>query len=255
MHIKIIGKGKPVVLIHGWGMSGRIWEDLSETMRINYKLFIIDLPGMGKSPLLKIYKINNVIKEIRKHIPSKVIMIGWSLGGQIAMKYALQYPGSIKNLICVSSTPSFICNSGWDFGMDKKIFLGFKKELKDNWKKTLKNFFLLQLIKNKEQKNILKRFEKHYINEKPGLKLGLEKSLNILEDNDLRNDIKKIQIPTLIITGKKDNICSYKASIWLHSEIKDSKLFIFESEGHIPFINNKKKFFQIIHQFIKINES
>ena len=64
MHIKIIGKGKPVVLIHGWGMSGRIWEDLSETMRINYKLFIIDLPGMGKSPLLKIYKINYVIKEI-----------------------------------------------------------------------------------------------------------------------------------------------------------------------------------------------
>ena len=253
MYIKIIGKGEPVVLIHGWGMSGMVWEDLAELMRANYKVFIVDLPGMGNSRLIKTYKFKNLIKEIHKHIPTKVTMIGWSLGGQIAMQYALEYPSNINTLICISTTPSFIRRSGWQYGMEKNIFMNFKKELKNNWKKTLKNFFILQLIKNNDQKKILKRFVNNFIYDKPPTKQGLEKLLNILENNDLRNGIKKLKVPTLIVTGKKDVLCDYQASMWMHSEIIDSKLFIFESEGHIPFITNKKKFFQIIHKFIKAN--
>ena len=253
MYIKIVGKGKPIVLIHGWGVCGRVWEDLAESMKAKYKLFIVDLPGMGNSPLIKTYELKNLIKEIHEHIPSKVTMIGWSLGSQIAIQYALEHPTNINNLICVSATPSFIRRSGWEYGMEKNIFMNFKKELKNNWKKTLKNFFILQLIKNKEQKKILERFENNFIYDKPPTKHGLEKLLNILENNDLRNEIKKIKVPTLIVTGKKDVLCNYQASIWLHSEIRASKLFIFESEGHIPFITNKKKFLQIIHQFIKAN--
>ena len=253
MYIKIIGKGEPVVLIHGWGMSGMVWEDLAELMRANYKVFIVDLPGMGNSRLIKTYKFKNLIKEIHKYIPTKVTMIGWSLGSQIAMQYALEYPSNINTLICISTTPSFIRRSGWEYGMEKNIFMNFKKELKNNWKKTLKNFFILQLIKNKKQKNILKKFDNYFIYDKPPTKQGLEKSLNILENNDLRDEIKKIKVPTLIVTGKKDLLCDYQASKWIHSEIRGSELFIFESEGHIPFITNKKKFFQIMHQFIKAN--
>ena len=64
MYIKIIGKGKPIALIHGWGMSGKIWKEFSKVMKYKNKLYIIDLPGMGKSPIINPYKIvyqNNYI--------------------------------------------------------------------------------------------------------------------------------------------------------------------------------------------------
>ena len=127
MHIKITGKGRPIVLIHGWGMSGKIWEEFSKLMKSENKLYIIDLPGMGKSKLIKPYKINNLINKIHEVIPEKVAIIGWSLGGQIAMKYYLKYPNTVSHLVCISSTPCFINKSGWKFGVSINFFLKFKK--------------------------------------------------------------------------------------------------------------------------------
>ena len=66
----------------------------------------------------------------------------------------------------------------------------------------------------------------------------------------MRKDIKNINIPTLIIVGKKDTISNYKASIWLNSKIKKSEIFIFDLAGHLPFINYQKKFIQLIEEFL-----
>ena len=250
MHIKITGKGRPIVLIHGWGMSGKIWEEFSKLMKSENKLYIIDLPGMGKSKLIKPYKIDNLINKIHEVIPEKVAIIGWSLGGQIAMKYYLKYPNTVSHLVCISSTPCFINKSGWKFGVSINFFLKFKKNLLENSQKTLKKFFKLQIQDNEEGKKIIKKLENYFIDEHPPTKEGLEKSLKILEDIDMRNDIKNIKIPTLIISGRQDQITNHKASIWMKSKIKKSKIFIFDMTGHIPFIQNQKKCFELIKKFV-----
>jgi pimeloyl-[acyl-carrier protein] methyl ester esterase len=250
MHIKIIGKGRPIVLIHGWGMSGKIWEEFSKLMKYKNKLYIIDLPGMGKSQIIKPYKIDNLIDKIHELIPERVTIIGWSLGGQIAMKYCLKYPKNVKNLVCISSTPCFISKLGWEYGISINFFSKFKNNLLNNWKKTLKSFFLLQIKEDKESKNILKKLENDFMGQQLPTKEGLEKSLEILAEIDMRNEVKNINIPALIITGKLDNISNYKASIWMQSQIKESKIFIFDSAGHIPFLNHQRTCFKLIEEFL-----
>ena len=251
MYIKIIGKGRPVVLIHGWGMSGKIWKEFSKLMISQYKLYIIDLPGMGKSEIIKPYKIDNLIKKIHEVIPERVTIIGWSLGGQIAMKYYLKYPEAVNYLVCISSTPCFIKKNGWEFGVSRDFFSKFKNDLLNNWQRTLRKFFLLQMQKDEDIENTLKKLENDFMDEHPPTKEGLEKSLEILEKVDIRKDIKNINIPTLIISGKQDTISDYKASIWMQSKIKKSQIFVFDSAGHIPFINYQRKCFQLIKKFIK----
>ena len=250
MHIKIIGKGRPIVLIHGWGMSGKIWEEISKLMSDKNKLYIIDLPGMGKSQLIKPYKIDDLIKKIHELIPDKVTIIGWSLGGQIAMKYYLKYPKTVNYLVCISSTPCFIKKLGWEYGVSINFLSKFKKDLLSNWQKTLKKFFLLQIKEDKKKDSILKKLENNFIDEQRPKKEGLDKALKILEEIDMRNDLKNINVPTLIISGKRDVITNYKASIWMQSKIKKSEIFIFDSAGHMPFISYQRECFELIKKFI-----
>ncbi len=47
MKTEVFGKGKPLVLIHGWGMSSRVWMDIAERLSGKNKIYLIDLPGMG----------------------------------------------------------------------------------------------------------------------------------------------------------------------------------------------------------------
>ena len=64
MNIKIIGEGEPLLLIHGWGMSGKIWEVIETDLSKYYKLYIVDLPGMGKSEEIQDYSITNIVNQL-----------------------------------------------------------------------------------------------------------------------------------------------------------------------------------------------
>ena len=251
MNLKIKGKGKPVLLIHGWGTSGKIWEGCEELIKKDYKLFIIDLPGMGSSPIINPYNIKKLIEQIDKIIPEKVTIIGWSLGGLIAIQYALKYPKKINSLICISSTPCFVQKKGWSYGVDMNFFKKFNRDFISNWRKTLKKFFILQLIKSKTNKMIINKLENDFIGKSPPSKEALKKTLSILEETDIRNDIKKINLPTLVIAGRKDMITDYRSTIWLKKNIKNSESYIFDNAGHMPFVSHKKEFVGLIKKFIE----
>ncbi len=63
-----------------------------------------------------------------------------------------------------------------------------------------------------------------------------------LRDTDLRDELKKINIPTLILHGKKDKICSFDLALQMKAGIKDSQLVSFENSGHSLFLEETKKF-------------
>ena len=80
------------------------------------------LESIRSAKIIKPYKIDNLIEKIHEQIPEMVTIIGWSLGGQIAMKYCLKYPKTVNNLVCISSTPCFIRKLGWEYGISNNFF-------------------------------------------------------------------------------------------------------------------------------------
>lgn len=108
------GSGQPVVLIHGFGEDGEIWNRQVDFLKAHFKLIIPDLPGSGKSAMINSISIESMADTIKvilekelaeSHTPNtKVIMIGHSMGGYITLAFAEKYPESLKALGLFSSS-------------------------------------------------------------------------------------------------------------------------------------------------------
>ena len=78
----------------------------------------------------------------------------------------------------------------------------------------------------------------------------MQESLKALRDSDLREDLKKINVPTLILHGKQDHICSYDLAEQMKALIKTSELVPFENSGHALFVEEREKFNTTLIEFI-----
>jgi pimeloyl-[acyl-carrier protein] methyl ester esterase len=250
MHIKKIGQGKDLVLIHGWGMHSGIWEPIIEKFSNQYTLHLVDIPGMGRSDSIDPYDLNHLVEAISQKLPSSFDILGWSLGGLIALKMSLLHPQKIHRMVLVGGTPCFINQTDWSYGVDVRDFNNFANNLFKNYKSTMINFYILQLMHSKNSKLIIKKLKEMEAVENPPEIKSLQLGLDILLNNDLRNDINKIKHQTLLITGDMDRLTPKSASMWLESHLKESQLKLIKGASHIPFLSHSDEFFNCLDQFL-----
>ena len=117
---KLLGSGKNIVLIHGWGMHSVIWDSIAKNLSKTYRVTWFDLPGYGEN--------ENSMSDIYKIIPPQSVIIGWSIGGLIAAHLSLNYPDLVSKLILVACNPCFVQSPNWP-GMPEKIFAQDRKSV------------------------------------------------------------------------------------------------------------------------------
>lgn len=104
-----IGKGKPLVLLHGFCETYEIWNKIAGPLSENYRVIMPDLPGFGKSPLPKEeLSIESVAKKIsewlKATVDEPVTLMGHSLGGYITLAFAKNYPEQLNAFGLIHST-------------------------------------------------------------------------------------------------------------------------------------------------------
>ena len=253
MKIKLLGgRGEPLLMIHGWGVNSKIWVSLVDELKLFASVYLIDLPGMGGSSSISPYTLDNIAKEIKSNVPKKKFnILGWSLGGQVAMSMAIRMPEIIEKLILMSTTPCFVEKKDWPYGVNKQFFLDFEMEAKQNLNNTLMKFFLIQTRDINDSKNVMRFLKNTFIEIRDDNKSGMQSALNVLKETDLRNEVKKIDKPTLIISGDKDRLTSLKSSIWLYEKIKRAKLKEIKGANHMPFISHRETMTESVKKFLQ----
>src|SRR6478752_266074 len=89
IYIETTGTGPNLVLLHGWGMSGAVWQPLVKKLSKHFTLHLVDLPGMGLSRPTEPYHLHILADKIAEMLPANADIVGWSLGSLIAMRIAL----------------------------------------------------------------------------------------------------------------------------------------------------------------------
>ncbi len=234
------GKGKKLILLHGWGCDIKIFKPLLPYFEQHFETYIVDFPGFGQSPEPKTAWTNDdyvrmtqeFIQELKIKNP---IVLGHSFGGRIAIKLATHIP--IHKLILTGSA-------------------GVKPSRKLNYYikvysyKLLKNLAKLPLLSL-----LLKPLQETYIQNMGSSDYKqasdvMRQTLSNVVNTDLQSVMPDIKTPTLLIFGENDTATPPEYGKIMEKLIPGSGLVIMKNAGHYTFLDQKAQFIAIIDSFL-----
>ena len=242
------GKGTAVVLLHGFLENKTMWKDLVPILSQKNRVITIDLLGHGATGCLGyVHSMENnaeIIKAVLSHLRiRKVIFVGHSMGGYVALAFAELYPATIKGLVLLNTT-SKEDSAERKHNRDRAI-----KAVKQNYV----NFVRLS-IANLFSVNNRERLENEIENVKlEALKTPLQGIVASLEGMKIRKNrefiLHESEFPKLLILGEKDGVLIYKDNL-AQIENTDVKLVTFP-DGHMSHIENKEELEKTLLGFLR----
>ncbi|MGH6693250.1 MAG: alpha/beta fold hydrolase, partial [Gammaproteobacteria bacterium] len=106
-------KALHVVLLHGWGSDAGVWDDLAGRLGPQLRVHVPDLPGYGAAPAGARYTLEAMADTVARGAPRRCQVVGWSLGGEVALAWALRAPRQVRRLALIGATPCFASRPGW----------------------------------------------------------------------------------------------------------------------------------------------
>lgn len=249
VHVKIIGAGPDLVLLHGWAMHSGIWACVCDQLARDFRLHLVDLPGHGLSPAGESGSLQDMVEMVAEILPDNCIVGGWSLGGQVAIELALQKPTQVEKLALIATTPCFIKREDWQWGMDATILQMFTQNLAQNYETTINRFLTLQLSGGNDSKAVLASLRKTFFQYNQPDNTALQAGLDILLTSDLRERFSGVKQPVLLLHGENDVITHATAASWMSQQLPDAKLVMFPNCGHAPFLSFPHQFITHLHEF------
>lgn len=223
------GKGKDIVLLHGWGQNIAMMQPLGNELS-NCRITILDFPGFGESEEPKeswtVEDYSNLLHELLTELKIKnPILIGHSFGGRVAIHYASKYP--VEKLVLFGSP----------------CIRHKRKSMKE---KTLK--FAKKVPGMRKISEIAKKYvgSTDYKNASPIMRDTLVKVIN----QDLSDCARKIECPTLLIWGTLDEAAPIEEARELEKLLKDGALIELEGCTHYAYLEALPRVASILKKFI-----
>lgn len=238
-----------LVLLHGWGTHGGIWDDLVLRFRDHRAVMAPDLPGHGRAPPVLPYEIERVVDHLAAAAPARCVVAGWSLGGQLALAWARRHPQQIQRLILIATTPRFVSSSGWPHGLAAATLAEFTASLAHDAAATLRRFRLLETQGDAQALAVARRLEAALAARPLPGGAVLEQTLRWLEGTDLRAVLGGIAQPALVLHGNRDHIIPPSAGEFLAAHLPQGRIQLIAGAAHAPFISDQAVIYQLMTDF------
>jgi pimeloyl-[acyl-carrier protein] methyl ester esterase len=255
LYSDVKGFGKNVVLLHGWGMHGGVWGNFNTLLSAHCQTHALDLPGFGFSNEARSdFTLNahaDVVEEYIRDLSQPVILIGWSLGGLIALNILKRQKITLEKVVFIAATPCFTKKEGWDNAIEQSVFDDFSHDLKIDYKKSLKRFLSLQTRGSELTRENLRELNQLFNTRgEPNIK-ALEAGLKILSEADFRhNQQQQYETPAMLVMGEKDTLVPLAVKDEFEKIFGKLETLTLAKTGHAPFINNPDLCAKKIKNFI-----
>ncbi len=252
VHYEVDGRGKPLVFLHGWLGSWDVWRDTMLTISSlrQYKIYALDFWGFGDSakksaPSFTISSYVFMVDQFMEIMGiAQAPVIGHSMGGTVAMKLALEHPSRVEKVVVIGSPM---------VGSSLNILLklaGHKLIADLIWS----NLDLLRLGLRIFSCQWAKDGQKLYSMIKEDLSRttveAFRRSIASLREINLKPYLSQIQVPTLAIYGRKDNIVDPSQAMVIGEQVKGTRVEWMNGSKHFPMLDEPERFTSVLLDFL-----
>lgn len=242
------GQGPSLTLLHGWGLNGAVWGSVADTLAEHFTLSIIDLPGHGQSAGAAVTTLDAMADAVAHAMPQHTHLLGWSLGGQVALAIAHRHAARVGKLVLTATTPRFIQAADWPNGKPGAVFDDFAARLASDYPKTIREFLALQMLKLPNARAIVHALEARVKARGTPTSTALQAGLAILRSADLR--AHRPTHSACVIQGERDTLTTEPAARWLANALPHARYTLIPGAAHAPFLSHEAEFVGTILAFL-----
>ncbi len=190
-----------------------------------------------------------VAEAFAGQIDTPAHILGWSLGGLVALYLTALYPDKIKSLCLTASFARLTADTDYPEGLAQPALGKMVGAFQQDYAKHIKQFLQLQLLHTPNSGEILNRVLPDLA--RCGTPSALQAALEAVNHADARPLLPLIQTPSLLVFGQKDAITPPRMGEYLHRHLSDSELVLIDKAAHAPFLSHADEFAEIYRNFVE----
>ncbi len=243
LHVERAGRGRPIVLLHGWSMSSRAFGPLLEQLARHYRVLVPDLRGHGRSQAPATgYAIEDHARDVaallEREEATGAVLVGWSMGAQVALE---AFPASrprLAALALLSGTPRFTRSGDWAHGLAESSVRALAARFERRPGRTLERFFEGMFVPGElDAARVAELARTVLAGAPPPAHAAARAGLEAFVSADQRARVDEVAVPTLVLHGELDPICLPGAARWTATRIGGARLLPLRGLGHAPHLS------------------
>lgn len=250
----------PLVLVHGWLSHAGFWKPTLEAFQETHYCVAVDLLGHGLSdkPNDGDYSIPTQARRVLALADAlgigRFTWIGHSMGGQIGVYTAINYPERLERLVSVAGVVTGELSAYVRYGMKPIFWLGSLfpsvwnlSRYATRWR-WYTDLFDRPIIYDVRYNHIDPVDRQMAIQR--GVEISMYRDLQAIAACNLTNDLSKIRIPTLVIFGKQDSTVPVENGYLMQRHVPGSQLVVLDKCGHVPMTEKRLAYMETLKTFL-----
>jgi esterase len=250
LHFEVVGNGAPLIILHGLLGSADNWRSMSRSLGAHYKVFAVDLRNHGRSPHSEIFDYDVMTADLRESMEQqalrRVMLLGHSMGGKVAMQFAIDHSEQVDRLVVVDIAPKpyelsqrYVLDALRSLDLTRyKSFAEIDAALAaEISSETLRQFLLKNLARDEDGllrwKINLEAIDRNY--DKLGRGVAPERNFNK---------------PTLFIRGARSNYIEDDDAPLIRQIFPQAEIATLPEAGHWVHVDLPEEFFQTVLNFL-----
>ncbi len=239
-----------MVLLQGWGSNVQVFRGLARALEKNFRVQVMPLPGYSDTAACMPYTLERVADKLAAAAPKQCVVVGWSLGAQVALTWAQRAPKQVDRLALFAATPCFTRRADWPHAVSPVAMRQFDSAIKRDCASVLRRFVALQSHGDTHAVRVAHKLRTVLFTNPLPTQDALEGGLEILRTTDLRGILASIRQPALVMHGERDAVTPCAAGQALSEALPNARFHKIAGAGHAPFLSDPQVVAALLQRYL-----